>query len=287
MTYNELMKLYSTRRKGSSEKILKTWGGGFRLVMDGEDFLVERRDRTWTHNGVVVNGHISWMRINKDGTATLASEAKFDTASLRQLISDIFGGWCFSDATRLRRHKHKVRFCFHGRSDVPVTHSLVINVNAREIVHHDPDLVVTANRAKCKPVWDHVNHVLKVMDVLYRMGDFGDLMEATSIYTHRNNSKYCWGIHALTKVGLDDESIAEQAEAAFFAGLRVAGYDNYAAVVWDFSHGPGRRATQIPNPLSKAQHYAKQYAGVRKAAAAKLREQLKLNNEGCLELKAA
>lgn len=245
MTYDEALAYFARRAKGRNYKVL--FNG--RCCITVTEGVVEFRYRADEKPfATLVKGNVLTVLVAPRylGRRMLFSEiAGFGVASS---CTSTYGSYACS--IRFLSHVAKVPF------NVPLTARLALDTGKDVVLYSVPDVKKVVNKAAAKPAYEYVKRIMKVYDVLLRVGSFA---EGSRNMRWADRSK----LDNVTALLMEDEHMADLAEAAY---RQAVSRTSTSSMVWD----DGTRG-YVSSPSAEVR-VAKQ---VRANAAKYLREKFK------------
>lgn len=249
MNYAEMMKLFNSRKKGRDYKVFH--GSHQRLTIDRDSgaLVISVRCISWllkpdTASYVkVIDDGTPLLKVTPDNVMELLSGPSSTDLSDRLMIEKVTNGRIW---LRGKSFEHRLMLTFRYSSrdndigkDIPLAVGTKIDLNTKQPINKPDQVKLSTNRTTAQPVYQHVRQVGKVMDLLWRLGDFTKMAEDRK-----------WGtadIDPATPVSLVEETLSTHAEQA----LR-AGWNRGNVSTWDY-----RTQAARPQAVVAAEKYAK------------------------------
>lgn len=272
MNYDQATRKYNSRLKSRDYKIFYRY---FALMLR-EDGVFEYCGSTWVQDADtkkakrIANPRRLFATLDQNDVLTWVKEDASYKGD-RNLFEQMTGfGSATSNTSKYAAYENKIRF--QARDiDVPLVKGLAINVKTRTVVASTPDVKRTTNKEASKPIIKYVQAVMKVMDVLHRIG------ELEEVTTHQDWRKRKVALNDARVTDMTEETMALLAQSAYTEAEAITGGPAKYTYITDqtlplnqYGNYPTKRI-DYPEHVWKAEHYKK----VRANASKRLRTYLK------------
>jgi hypothetical protein len=282
MNYQMAYALYESRQKGKDFKPWKNGNIHIKYNHTNGHILFYRLTYTWENQKGKYNRVVQEATLFASLSPTSDLRFEVDTApndnQAKNFATAIIGaGYVYSDVTKYKLSSHKVRLDLRlisrePKTELPFGKGLVINTNTFTVVAIPALTEKTTDKEAAKPIIKYTREVLKVMDVLHRVGTFTE--DKSKMWTERKKALDNCNVADMT-----EESMALLAEQAYTAAKsKTSEVDRFDFVLDengnrqdDKKRGWGYLQAEIPEHIRAK----RQYERIRKNAGVVLREYLK------------